>query len=326
MNLHVSEAHSERAGAEANHVAGAVHRARRGRVLCVGETMALVTPTEPAPLRSATSFEIKAGGAESTVAMYLADSGVPASWVSRVGDDPLGWRLIDEIAANGVDVTGVATIAGHPTGVYFKDPGEGGTTVHYYRSGSAASTMDESMLAGVDWTNVTVLHVTGITAGLSASCSRMLEALMRDARGRGVLVSFDVNYRPGLWSVSEAAPRLSVLSALADVIFVGRDEAETLWRIGDAEPLFEYLDPPGRLVVKDGAIGAVEVVRQPTGLRRDFVASRTVEVVEAVGAGDAFTAGYLDALLCGASVEERLDHGHALAARTLGSTHDFVPA
>ncbi|MGO2110421.1 MAG: sugar kinase [Pseudoclavibacter sp.] len=300
--------------------------ARPGRVLCLGETMALVTPIDVAPLQSAASFAIKPGGAESTVAMYLADSGIAASWVSLVGDDPLGRRLLDEISANGVDVSGVGVVEWSPTGVYFKDPGDGRTTVHYYRSGSAASTMDERMLGAIDWMGVTVLHVTGITAGLSPGCSRMLEAIMREARGRGLFVSFDVNYRPGLWGVDAAGPRLAELATLADLVFVGRDEAETLWGMGAPVPLFERLGVPGRLIVKDGDVGATEVERAHGELRTEFVASRTVEVVEAVGAGDAFTAGYLDALLRGATAEERLDRGHDLAARTLGSTHDFVPA
>lgn len=297
-----------------------------GRVLCLGETMAMVTPTHVAPLREAVSFAVKAGGAESTVAMYLADSGVPSSWVSWLGDDPLGQRLLDEVRASGVDVAGVRSVSGAPTGVYFKDPGDGETTVYYYRSGSAASRMDSTVLAQLDWHDVAALHVTGITAGLSASCSEMLEAVMLEARRRGVVVSFDVNYRPGLWSIEEAAPRLAALASIADLVFVGRDEAETLWGEGNPKALHSSLGLSGRLVVKDGSVGATEVAIVDGQTSSDFVPAHPVDVVEAVGAGDAFTAGYLGAMLGGEPVEVRLNRGHGLAARTLGSTHDFVPA
>lgn len=297
-----------------------------GRVLCLGETMAMVTPTHVAPLREAVSFAVKAGGAESTVAMYLADSGVPASWVSWLGDDPLGWRLLDEVRASGVDVAGVQLVAGAPTGVYFKDPGEGETTVYYYRAGSAASRMDSTVLEQLEWRGVAALHVTGITAGLSAGCAEMLEAVMREARRRDIVVSFDVNYRPGLWSVEAAAPRLAELATLADLVFVGRDEAETLWGEGHPETLHSSLGLCGRLVVKDGSVGATEVAAADGGTTVEFVPAHPVDVVEAVGAGDAFTAGYLGAMLGGEPVDVCLNRGHGLAARTLGSTHDFVPA
>ncbi|MBF4552126.1 sugar kinase [Pseudoclavibacter sp. VKM Ac-2888] len=288
--------------------------------------MAMVTPTHVAPLREAVSFAVKAGGAESTVAMYLADSGVPSSWVSWLGDDPLGWRLLDEVRASGVDVAGVQLVPGAPTGVYFKDPGDGETTVYYYRSGSAASRMDATVLAQLDWEGVAALHVTGITAGLSASCSAMLEAVMLEARRRAITVSFDVNYRPGLWSIEAAGPRLAALAALADLVFVGRDEAETLWGEGHPATLHSRLGLPGSLVVKDGSVGATEVTVVDGSVSSAFVPAHPVDVVEAVGAGDAFTAGYLGAMLGGEPVDACLNRGHGLAARTLGSTHDFVPA
>ncbi|PPF33425.1 carbohydrate kinase [Pseudoclavibacter sp. AY1H1] len=288
--------------------------------------MAMVTPTHVAPLREAVSFAVKAGGAESTVAMYLADSGVPSSWVSWLGDDPLGWRLLDEVRASGVDVAGVQLVPGAPTGVYFKDPGDGETTVYYYRAGSAASRMDATVLAQLDWEGVAALHVTGITAGLSASCSAMLEAVMLEARRRAITVSFDVNYRPGLWSIEAAGPRLAALAALADLVFVGRDEAETLWGEGRPATLHSRLGLPGSLVVKDGSVGATEVTVVDGSVSSAFVPAHPVDVVEAVGAGDAFTAGYLGAMLGGEPVDACLNRGHGLAARTLGSTHDFVPA
>ncbi|PPG04701.1 carbohydrate kinase [Pseudoclavibacter sp. RFBI5] len=288
--------------------------------------MAMVTPTHVAPLREAVSFAVKAGGAESTVAMYLADSGVPSSWVSWLGDDPLGWRLLDEVRASGVDVAGVQLVPGAPTGVYFKDPGDGETTVYYYRAGSAASRMDATVLAQLDWEGVATLHVTGITAGLSTSCSAMLESVMLEARRRAITVSFDVNYRPGLWSIEAAGPRLATLAALADLVFVGRDEAETLWGEGHPATLHSQLGLPGSLVVKDGSVGATEVAVVAGGVSSTFVPAHPVDVVEAVGAGDAFTAGYLGAMLGGEPVDARLNRGHGLAARTLGSTHDFVPA
>ncbi|MHC5560720.1 sugar kinase [Kocuria sp. U4B] len=288
-------------------------------VLCLGETMALVAPAQAEPLETAENFVLSAGGAESTVALYLAGAGHRTAWLSRVGDDPLGRRLLRQLQAHGVDTSLVTTDPRAPTGVYFKDPGETATTVYYYRSGSAASTMGPSALETVDWAQLPVLHLSGITAGLSPSCRALLDAAFATAQAHGTVVSFDVNHRPGLWSAAEAAPVLAECARRADIVFVGRDEAETLWGTGDPDALYEALGTPKHLVVKDGAVGATDVSADGSV----FVPAHAVEVVEVVGAGDAFAAGYLSGLLTGEQPGARLARGHALAARALSSVHDF---
>jgi 2-dehydro-3-deoxygluconokinase len=300
----------------------ATGRDRSPEVLCIGESMILVTPVEPAPLETAEQFALHVGGAESTVALYLADRGHRAAWLSQVGDDPLGRRMLAAVGRYGVDTSAVQVVPDAPTGVYFKDPGRGSTRVYYYRAGSAASRMSGANLADVDWSATRVVHVSGITAGLSASCRELLDAVYAAARRHGVLISFDVNYRPGVWSVPEAAPVLLDLARRADVVFVGRDEAERLWEVGEPSALAALLDAPVRLVVKDGEVGATEVM---AGDEPVFVPSHRIEVVEVVGAGDAFAAGYLSQLLGGATAAERLAAGHDLAARSLSSTHDYLP-
>lgn len=291
-------------------------------VVCIGETMVQVTPVRSEPLETAEEFALNVGGAESTVALYLAERGHRSAWQSRVGADPLGRRMLAAIARHGVDVSAVRVVDDAPTGVYFKDPGPTSTAVHYYRAGSAASGMGAADVEGVDWTGVRVVHVSGITAGLSTSCRDLLDAVYARARRFGALVSFDVNHRPGLWTAATAAPVLLDLARRADVVFVGRDEAETLWGTGDPVRLAATLGSVPRLVVKDGGVGATEVVPDAAPVT---VPAHRVEVVEVVGAGDAFAAGYLSGLLREEDAVSRLATGHDLAARALSSTHDFLP-
>lgn len=284
-------------------------------VLCVGETMSLVSPAAPVSLERASSFTLSSGGAESNVAIHLAALGHRPGWASRVGDDPLGRRLVAAIAAAGVD-TGLVTVhPTAPTGVYFKDPGPDGTTVYYYRAGSAASTMDESLLAAPLLDEPELLHLSGITSALSVSCDRLIRHILtRERRNR---VTFDVNYRPALETPAQAAPRLRELAQLADVVFVGLDEAATLWGTKTPEAVRELLDRPGTVVVKDGADAAYSL-----GERDAVVPAPTVDVVEPVGAGDAFAAGYLSGMLRGADGLRCLRLGHLLAAHSLLSTED----
>lgn len=289
-------------------------------VFCIGETMAMVTPAEPAPLQHCELFRLEVGGAESTVALYLRELGHRTSWVSRLGADPLGARVRKTLDTHGVDTSWVQLDDAAPTGVYFKDPSTTGTRVHYYRAGSAASRMSADDLRQVPLEDAALVHVSGITAGLSETCHRMVAAVLERLSRTTTLVSFDVNYRPALWSVEDAAPVLLELARQADVVLVGRDEAETLWDAATPAQINDLLGHGSTVVIKDGAIGATEF----DGASTTFVASRPVEVVEVVGAGDAFAAGYLSGRLRGLSPEHRLELGHELAARALTSTKDFV--
>ncbi|GAA4477609.1 sugar kinase [Microbacterium panaciterrae] len=286
-------------------------------LIAIGETMAVVAPLDAAPLLDARVVRLGVGGAESNVAGHVAALGGSAAWVSALGDDVLGRRVHREVAALGVDTRWVAVDRSAPTGVYFKDPSRG---VSYYRAGSAASRMTPSTLAPVPLEDAQIVHISGITPALSAACAAMIESVIARVAGSGALLSFDVNHRLPLWSVAEAAPVLRGIANRADVVFVGRDEAETLWGCRTPDDVREILPAPSRLIVKDGDVGATEFTAQGTV----FVPAIPTEVVEAVGAGDAFAGGYLAGLLRGRSARECLQEGHERAHLVLQSTNDGI--
>ena len=291
-------------------------------VLAVGETMALVAPVSPEGLETALDFHLDAGGAEANVASHLAALGRRAAWAGAVGDDALGRRVVRQLADRRVDTRWVTVDAGAPTGLYVKDPGRG---VGYYRAGSAASRLGPGDVSALPLDRVRLLHLSGITPALSASCDALLDALFDAAADHGVAVSFDVNHRAALWPSSDAAARrLRDLAARATVAFVGRDEAEALWGVSGVDEVRALLPEPAVLVVKDGAVGATEFARRHDG-GDDVVhvPALTVELVEPVGAGDAFAAGYLHAWLDGAASADRLAAGHARAVLVLADTADF---
>ena len=277
-------------------------------VVCVGESMALVTPERPAPLAEGGPMRLEVAGAESTVACYLAQLGVSAAWVSRVGADPLGDLLRTTIGRWGVDIAAVTVDPGAPTGVFFKDPG---ARVHYYRAGSAASRLGPETYVPP----AVITHLSGITPALSPSCAALVDRLLTERR-----CSFDVNYRPGLWPVDRAGPVLAGLAQRAEIVFVGLDEAQTLWGVSSATDVRSFLPGPPTLVVKDGAAGATSFHAGGT----DFVPTPPVDVVEPVGAGDAFAAGYLAGRLRDLPETDRLALGHRVAAAALGVTGDVA--
>lgn len=290
-------------------------------VITVGETMLAFAPTRGG-IADASEYRAAIAGGESNVAIHLVRHGRTASWASRVGDDPAGRRIVSELAARGVDTSTVAIDADSPTGIMLKDPGAAGTTVHYYRAGSAASRLAPGFLPASALTEARLVHVTGVTPALSTSCAAMVDALFDDAAEAGVTVSFDVNHRPRLWQPGVAAPTLAALARRADICFVGRDEAEALWGVATADDIRAFLPEPRLLVVKDGDLGATAFEE---GNPPVFEAALRVEVVEPVGAGDAFAGGTLAGLLRGAPLDECLRLGHATAAEVLILLDDIPP-
>lgn len=281
-------------------------------VVCLGESMVVFVPSEPGPAHAVRTWNRTIGGAESNVACHLSALGTASAWVSAVGADPFGRALLEELSASGVDVTATYVDPVRPTGVYFKESGTTGSPVRYYRAGSAASGMGPGLLAGLDLRGVRLIHLSGITPALSPSCADLVRAVLTAPR-EGRLVSFDVNWRPALWPGGDGTV-LAELAALADIVLVGDDEAEVVWGTGDVRALRELLPQPRTLVVKHGERGATLLEH---GRAEVFESALRVRVVEPVGAGDAFAAGFLAATLRRASPRFRLRQGHLQAASAL---------
>ncbi|MER7624662.1 sugar kinase [Streptomyces sp. NPDC126503] len=307
-------------------------------VVCLGESMVTFLPGRPGRLADVPSFTRAIGGAESNVACALAAAGHRAAWVGRVGRDGFGDHLVETLAAHGVDVAAVRRDPHRPTGVYFRTAGdraEEGHEVVYYRAGSAASAMSPANVPYRFTDRGRVLHLSGITAALSADCLALVRALTAPRAGRP-FVSFDVNHRPGLWRDGSAPAVLLDLARGADLVLVGADEAETLWGLGDPAALRAALPEPSVLVVKRGARDAVAYAREehpgsrPPAVRDPrpdtvvTVPAPRVDVVAHVGAGDAFAAGFLSAGLRGLGLTARLRHGHLMAAAALTVPGDLA--
>ncbi|MGP3636432.1 sugar kinase [Streptomyces sp. 24-1644] len=327
-------------------VAGTAARAATTTdVVCLGESMVTFLPSRPGRLADVPEFGRGIGGAESNVACALAAAGHRATWVSRVGTDGFGDHLVETVAGYGVDTGAVRRDPDRPTGIYFRTATDRATDVHevaYYRAGSAASAMSVRNVPYGDVLSGRVLHLSGITAALSADCLDLLHDLTAPREGRP-LVSFDVNHRPGLWRGRDGGAGPGVLLDLArrsDLVFVGEDEAEEAWGVRGADAIRAALPEPGVVVVKRGADGVTVFSGPRPGPRSSTaggaedvlgeaeeattVPALRVDVVAPVGAGDAFAAGFLSATLRGLPVRERARHGHLMAAAVLTVPGDLT--
>jgi 2-dehydro-3-deoxygluconokinase len=295
------------------------------RAVCLGEAMIMLAGETGAALEDVDTFRRSVGGAECNVAGGLAALGIPTSWISRVGADGFGRHVLRDLVARGVDIGGVEDDPTRPTGLYVKHAVAGRTQLQYYRSGSAAAAMDVAFLNRPAVRNrladAELVHTTGITAAISASAAGVLDRLAALRNTLGFTLSVDLNWRTALWRDTDTAPLWRLLRA-ADVVLIGADEAMLFAGTSDPDQLWELLGRRSTLVLKSDGHAAVAL--SPNG-RRTKVPALTVDVVEPVGAGDAFAAGYLAGMLYELPMEQRLRLGHLTAAAVLSVPTDHAP-
>lgn len=303
-------------------------------VVTIGEVMALLLAPAGVPLGEAAHYEQQHAGAESNVAVGLVRLGHRVGFVSRLGDDRLGRRILRDLRGEGVDVSAVTLDADLPTGLILRDALGHGVSVDYHRAGSAATRLAPAALPLEAIRSARVLHLTGITAAISETARACVLAAATAARGAGVTVTFDPNVRMRLATAERWREIVEELTDLADVLLVGADDAAS---VGIQDPIaWAHERGVGTVVLKDGARGATESqlsppFRTPSGAREGVEAARvwrqravTVrEVVDPVGAGDAFAAGWLSAWLRGLDPDRRLAEAAAVAACVVGSRGDI---
>ncbi|MFG1991722.1 sugar kinase [Actinoplanes sp. NPDC048988] len=273
-----------------------------------GETMGLVAADGIGPLTYAKSFSFGIGGAESNVAVGVARLGGQATWLGRVGPDATGALIAERLTASGVRALAITDEAFTGLMVRHKRSAQF-AQVDYHRAGSAGSRLSPADVPSAELTSAGVVHVTGITPALSETARAAVFQSVETARAAGVPVSVDVNYRSKLWSRFDAAPVLRDLVSRADVVFASPEEAELFVDTDDLLGALAKLGP-SEVVVKDGARGCRALI---DGERHELPVL-PVTVVDPVGAGDAFVAGYLADRLAGAAPAARLTTAIAAGA------------
>jgi len=254
------------------------------------------------------------GGDTSNFAIGVTRLGHRASFLTRVGDDPFGRGFLSLWEKNGLDVSLVKMDSQRRTGLYFVSFEGGKHSLTYYRRDSAASAMTPGHLENLDFSGIRILHLSGISLGMSASAFEAGLALMQAARREGCRVSFDVNYRSAQWpSAEEASSRLArAISGGTDFLEITDDEMAALDWGSSLEDIVGKFPMVPYVILKRGKAGAA--VAAP-GISLTVPAFE-VDVMDTVGAGDSFDAGFLTAILEGASVRQAARFGAAAAALT----------
>jgi 2-dehydro-3-deoxygluconokinase len=291
-------------------------------VVCAGEALAAIRAQ--ARLRLGGTAKLSIAGSEANVAIGLSRLGIRSSWVGVVGDDELGALIRRTLQGEGVDCSAVRTDPDQPTGLIVFEPMIGKRTrAQYYRRDSAGAQLQrediDRALKHVGESGVTAVVTSGITPALAATAADAARALLETAHRLGVPACLSVNYRAALWPPADAARALAELIELASILIASDGELPIAAGQTGARPDCPEADKlarellhrgPAEVVVTRGAHGACAY----DGARRYDQPALDVPVIDTVGAGDAFTSGYLAGRLAHAAIPDSLRQGVTTAA------------
>ena len=306
--------------------------------------MVRLTPPGFRRLEQATQFDVHVGGGELNVAVGGARLGLSARWISRLPDSPLGRLIAGRAAEQGVDVDYVTWTDQGRAGLYFAELGAAprASSVLYDRAGSAMSLLTPGV---VDWPRAFEgarwFHVSGITPALSASAAAATAEALAAARAAGLTVSYDLNYRRKLWTPADARAVQEPLMRHVDVLITTEEDTRLVF--GVETPRTDTVDaasyePVARSLQAQFGFKAVAVTLRDNplvwrntwsafvvadGVRHD-APRYDVEIVDRIGAGDAFSAGFIYAATTGVGWAQAVRYGTAMSALKHGIPGDFA--
>ncbi len=252
------------------------------------------------------------GGDTSNATIAAARQGVRTAYLTAIGDDWPGARLMDLWQAEGVDVSSVKRDLVRQTGVYFVTHGDRGHEFLHYRRNSAASWFGPDDVPAGLIARAKMLYVSGISQGISESGRDAVVRAIAIACAHKVQIAYDTNYRPKLWSPAEAASVMHAAIAQADIALPSLDDATILTGLTEPDAIADFYLRlgPRIVVVKNGAAGALLA----TPDARVQIPPFACNPVDATGAGDTFCGSFLARLIHGDAPEAAARYAACAAA------------
>lgn len=255
----------------------------------------MVSPSD-ASLGEATAFLKAPGGAPANVAVGLARLGVNTAFIGMVGDDPFGAHLREVVANEGVNTSHLLS---HPTArttiAFVATRRDGKKDICFYRNPGADAQLRPEDLNPTVFEGARLFHCGSVSLSLSP-CREAQFHTVHEARRRGLLISYDPNWRPSLWEDHDVArEQLWQMVPLADIVKVADEEWEFFTGTQDLTQGAEKIraQGPKLVVVTLGENGAYFNCEGASGEVPGFKAN----AIDTLGAGDAFVAGLLSRLL-----------------------------
>ncbi len=316
------------------------------KIATFGEIMMRLNPEGYLRLVQADKLEVSYAGGEANVAVSLANYGLPASFVTKLPDNPLGAAARNEVRKFGVDTSSIVW-GGPRLGTYYVEKGasQRGSKVVYDRAGSSIALAKRAdfdwakILKGVKW-----FHFTGITPALGGDLPAICLDALKYCRERRIVVSCDLNYRGKLWTKAEAGKCMAKLVPYVDVLIANEADAADVFGI-----VGEGSDVESGKLEKAGYVSVAEQLSKRFGCKRVAITLRTsisasrnlwagmlyakgkahfsreydVQIVDRVGGGDSFGGALIYALATGRNPQAAIEVAVAASCLKHSIEHDF---
>lgn len=296
------------------------------KVFTLGDALITFNPSETGPLRYVPAFTRKVGGAELNFAIGCARLGMDIKWASRLGGDEFGRVIYNFARGEGIDMTDVNFVENYPTSLNFKEIRQDGSgKTFYYRYQSPILTMKPGDITEKMFEGINLIHLTGVFLAIDPKNLAIVRQVLKIADENEIRVSFDPNIRLKLWTLEQAKAAYMEIFPSVDILLTGLDEIEMI--NGDASDQaledFSKRFNINQLVIKDGGNGS-RLYQEGIWYSK---AAFHVKVVDTVGAGDGFDAGYIYSVLHSYTPEEALEFANGVGAlvTTVSGDNEGLP-
>jgi len=288
------------------------------KIVTLGEIMLRLSVDYRVRLFQADQLRMHYGGAEANVAVSLSNFGHDVYFVSKVPENSLGIAVERQLKSHDVH-TDYLIKGGERLGLYYLETGVGqrNSQVTYDRKYSSFSMLTTNEIDFDDvFAEAELFHVSGITPALSQNLKELTLLALKKAKEKGVLTSFDFNYRAKLWSQQEAADTFKTLLPYVDICSCGELDAVYILGIDQADDFLSKEDKLKYYYSK--LVESYPNIRYISSTFRNIISASTNtlqgnyftdgelyqseifqidHIVDRVGGGDAFAAGILHGIL-----------------------------
>lgn len=294
------------------------------KILTIGEPLGMLCAATQGELRNVDTFKRYVAGAELTYAVGMARLGYDVTYVTKVGNDPMGLHILDFLQKEKVNTEFLDIVDNYSTGIEMKRSSKDGwPELYYFRGNTAAQLLGRNDINRINFDEYEHLHITGISIALSQSCREAVMQMISEAHAHDITVSFDPNLRAKLWpNEDEMRYILNGITILCDIVFPELLEAQKLLGTSDPDTIADFYISAGvkTVVLKMGDGGIFVKNKKERFLAEDYPYT---DIIDRMGVGEGFAVGMTSALLEGRTLEHAVARGRIIGAHIATDTTTY---
>jgi len=273
------------------------------KVVTFGEGIFRTSTESGERLSAAKQLDFYLGGTELNLAANLKSLGIESEWVSALPSGPTGQLILEKIRQLSVETKNCSTLKSPRSAWYLMETGaEPRPDVVLHRQASA---MADEKYFNFNWAEIlngaALFHTSGVTAGLSETCTDEVKKALSAAKRGGLLTSYDLNYRKNIWSLEESVRRQRDVLNSVDILFCSKQDLKLFFSgafdDGNYSQIFSQSQLQILVMVQrshDNTEYGIEVV---TANEKHSSTRYKFKLVDRIGVGDSAAAGFIKCYL-----------------------------